>query len=85
MTQHQKQALDAIYDIFKSNDLFGKIVDLSSPVMIEWYGEHVISIQMFEDGVPEIFMDTPGEPLISDINGDDLWKIHTDLKEQFAS
>ena len=84
-TQQQQAATSAIISLVKNSGRYEDVINLQSPIRIDWFNDSIEAVQVFDDDVVEVYMATPGEVFWEDINSDIMWRIHADLERQLKN
>lgn len=81
----QQAATAAIVSLVKNSGRYEDIINLGTPIRIDWFNDSIEAVQVFDDDIVEVYMTTPGELLWDDINAEVMWKIHADLEKQLKN
>lgn len=84
ITIQQEQVSNNIVSLVKRNNCFGEIINLSTPIRIDWFNDSIEAIEVFDDDLINVYMTSPGELFWFDIDADIMNKVYADLKKQFA-
>ena len=85
ITPQQEQVSNNLVSLVKKNNRFGEIINLSTPIRIDWFNDSIEAIEVFDDDLIDVYMSTPGELFWFDIEAEVMEKIYADLEKQFAS
>ena len=85
LNKQQQEATTAIINLVKNSGRYEDIINLQSPIRIDWFNDSIEAVQVFDDDIVEVYMTTPGEVFWEDVNADIMWRIHADLQNQFKN
>lgn len=84
ITKQQEQVSNNLVSLVKENNRFGDIINLSAPIRVEWFNDSIEAIEVFDDDLIDVYMNTPGECFWFDLDVEVMEKVYEDIKNQFA-
>ena len=85
ITPQQEQVSNSLVSLVKKNNRFGDVINLSTPIRIDWFNDSIVAIEVFDDDLIDVYMSTPGELFWFDIEAEIMEQVYADLEKQFAS